>query len=161
MAQEICRTNPKFDRSSVLCDLVDGNYSKYKNSGSEEIDKILSLIEKYDQPLDTINYEQMEKYGYKWTGMIPVGLDVAMRMKTKVYKLYPNGSEKRVIDPVEMEEWAKCGGMFGIVRDEQIRYLANFVNEIKDIDFDEILKSADRISHDIVIKKNINYETGR
>ena len=158
LAQEIAKTMPKLNfgysnMDPVKADLMEGIYSKYKNTGNPEIDRVVSLLEKYDTAPDpNLTYDDMYKYGYTWKGMMPVSFDVAVNIPFRVYKLFPNGQEKEAYNPLSakrnrdediknMKEWTDKGGMLGIAHDERIRWV--FKNVSDEMELTNMIKHKD------------------
>jgi len=87
------------------------------------------------QPDTTITADEMKAYGYAWGGMLPMHEEAAMTVFEKpdceVFKLYGDNSESLIVEPSEIAEHAKKGGIFGVTKEtwvasiERENYLKN------------------------------------
>nr|WP_110326419.1 YodL domain-containing protein [Hungatella effluvii] len=76
----------------------------------------------FDMPDPTISMEEMQGYGYSYTGMLPLREAAAWELFEKedmqVYCLYEDGSETAVESAVELHSHAEKNGIFGVEKDD-------------------------------------------
>ena len=73
-------------------------------------------------PDNTISVEDMQEYGYSWSGMLPLQEAAAMQTFDKeniaIYHLYPDDTEGAVESVEDLRSHAETGGIFGIEKDD-------------------------------------------
>ena len=76
----------------------------------------------FDMPDPTISMEEMQEYGYSYTGMLPLREAAAWELFEKedmqIYCLYEDGSEGAVDSAVELHSHAEKNGIFGVEKDD-------------------------------------------
>ena len=82
----------------------------------------------------TCTQEDMKKYGYKWTGMLPIK-DVALaklvyNTTASLYALHYDNTESLVEDSTDIDKWT---GLFGVEEEEWRAYI---INELERSNFD-------------------------
>lgn len=86
-------------------------------------------------PDESITVEEMQDYGYTWTGMLPLTKDRARELQEDlpIHRLYDDGTEALVEDTDELE---KHIGLFGVEEDDWNRYIGKEVDkDSADLDY--------------------------
>lgn len=80
------------------------------------LQKTLLSVEK--MPDETITIEEMQDYGYAWSGMLPMREKAAYEVmkNCEVFRLYSDDTEGMIDNDDEISEHAANGGIFGVER---------------------------------------------
>ena len=78
-------------------------------------------------PDPTITVQEMNEYGYKWDGMLPLQEEAARRLfeneGVEIYRIYEDNTEGAVLNAAEISEHAAQGGIFGVEKEAWQRHL--------------------------------------
>ena len=82
---------------------------------------------KLPMPDPTITVQEMNEYGYKWDGMLPLQEEAARRLfeneGVEIYRIYEDNTEGAVLNADEITEHAAQGGIFGVEKEAWQRHL--------------------------------------
>lgn len=101
------------------------------NGFNEEIVDLLKMINAPIEvmPDPSVSMEDMQKYGYAYLGMIPMGAETASEHwkhgKMMLYALHPDGTESAVESDKQFDRHAENGGMFAVDKEDWMKYLEN------------------------------------
>lgn len=90
---------------------------------------IVQRVQQAELPMPdpTITVQEMNEYGYKWDGMLPLQEDVARRLfeneGVEIYRIYEDNTEGAVLNADEITEHAAQGGIFGVEKEAWQRHL--------------------------------------
>ena len=80
-------------------------------------------------PDPSVSMEDMEKYGYTYPGMVPMGAEAASEHfkqgKMMVYALHPDGTESVIENPKQFDRHVENGGLFAVDKEDWMKYLEN------------------------------------
>lgn len=80
-------------------------------------------------PDSSVSMQEMEKYGYSFLGMVPMGADTASahykQGNMMLYALHPDGTESLIGNEKQFQRHAELGGLFGVEKQEWMKYLEN------------------------------------
>ena len=80
-------------------------------------------------PDPSLSMDDMVKYGYTYLGMVPVGSETAEEFfkqdTMSVFALHPDGTESMIESEKQFEVFAEKCGLFGVEKEEWMRYLEN------------------------------------
>ena len=82
---------------------------------------------KLPMPDPTITVQEMNEYGYKWDGMLPLQEEAVRRLfeneGVEIYRIYEDNTEGAVLNADEITEHAAQGGIFGVEKEAWQRHL--------------------------------------
>ena len=80
-------------------------------------------------PDPSVSMEDMEKYGYTYLGMVPMGAEVASEHFKQggmmVYALHPDGTESVVENAKQFDRHVENGCLFAVDKEDWMKYLEN------------------------------------
>ena len=80
-------------------------------------------------PDPSVSVEDMEKYGYTYLGMVPMGAEVASEHFKQggmmVYALHPDGTESVIENAKQFDRHVENGGLFDVDKEDWMKYLEN------------------------------------
>lgn len=80
-------------------------------------------------PDPSVSVEDMEKYGYTYLGMVPMGAEAASEYFKQggmmVYALHPDGTESVIENDKQFDRHAENGGLFAVDKEDWMKYLEN------------------------------------
>ncbi len=94
----------------------------------------MDLLKLYSAPVavmpdPSVSVEDMEKYGYTYLGMIPMGAEVAREHFKQggmmVYALHPDGTESVVENAKQFDRHVENSGLFAFDKEDWMKYLEN------------------------------------
>ncbi len=97
-------------------------------------DEIVDLLKLYSAPIavmpdPSVSVEDMEKYGYTYLGMIPMGAEAAREYFKQggmmVYALHPDGTESVIENAKQFDRHVENGGLFAAPKEDWMKYLEN------------------------------------
>lgn len=79
-------------------------------------------------PDESVTVEEMQDYGYTWTGMLPLTQERARELQEElpIHKLYNDGTEALIESTDELEDHI---GLFGVEEDDWNRYIGKEVDK--------------------------------
>ena len=92
-------------------------------------DGVVQRIQQAELPMPdpTITVQEMNEYGYKWDGMLPLQEEAARRLfeneGVEIYRIYEDNTEGAVLNADEITEHAAQGGIFGVEKEAWQRHL--------------------------------------
>ena len=92
-------------------------------------DGVVQRMQQAELPMPdpTITVQEMNEYGYKWDGMLPLQGEVARRLfeneGVEIYRIYGDNTEGAVLNADEISEHAAQGGIFGVEKKAWQRHL--------------------------------------
>ena len=112
------------EAASIIVDakgklVLDEIYNGFDDETLEQLR--LDQLAVSNPPDPSITTDEMKEYGYAWGGMLPLREEAAAIVFEKpgceVFKLYADNSETHVMNPSEIAEHAKRGGIFGVTKE--------------------------------------------
>ena len=94
-------------------------------------DGVVQRMQQAELPMPdpTITVQEMNEYGYKWDGMLPLREEAARRLfeneGVEIYRIYEDNTEGAVLNADEITEHAAQGGIFGVEKEAWQRHLGN------------------------------------
>lgn len=80
-------------------------------------------------PDPSVSMEDMEKYGYTYLGMVPMGAEAAgehfKQGSMMLYALHPDGTESVVENEKQFVRHVENGGLFAVDKEDWMKYLEN------------------------------------
>ena len=80
-------------------------------------------------PDPSVSMEDMEKYGYTYLGMVPMGAEAAgehfKQGSMMLYALHPDGTESVVESEKQFARHVENGGLFAVDKEDWMKYLEN------------------------------------
>ena len=80
-------------------------------------------------PDPSVSMEDMEKYGYTYLGMVPMGAEAAgehfKQGSMMLYALHPDGTESVVESEKQFARHVENGGLFSVDKEDWMKYLEN------------------------------------
>lgn len=80
-------------------------------------------------PDPSVSMEDMEKYGYTYLGMVPMGAEAASEHFKQggmiVYALHPDGTESVIENEKQFDRHVENGGLFAVDKEDWMKYLEN------------------------------------
>jgi hypothetical protein len=80
-------------------------------------------------PDPSVSMEDMEKYGYTYLGMVPMGAEAAgehfNQGSMMLYALHPDGTESVVESEKQFARHVENGGLFAVDKEDWMKYLEN------------------------------------
>lgn len=72
---------------------------------------------------EKITFEDMEKYGYKWNGMVPLNEKAALSLfeESPIYLLYQDNTESLADSIMDIKTHAEKEGIFGIEKEDVLK----------------------------------------
>ncbi|MBQ3193617.1 MAG: antirestriction protein ArdA, partial [Oscillospiraceae bacterium] len=92
-------------------------------------DGVVQRMQQAELPMPdpTITVQEMNEYGYKWDGMLPLQEEAARRLfeneGVEIYRIYEDNTEGAVLNADEITEHAAQGGIFGVEKEAWQRHL--------------------------------------
>ena len=92
-------------------------------------DGVVQRVQQAELPMPdpTITVQEMNEYGYKWDGMLPLQEEAARRLfeneGVEIYRIYEDNTEGAVLNADEITEHAAQGGIFGVEKEAWQRHL--------------------------------------
>ena len=92
-------------------------------------DGVVQRMQQAELPIPdpTITVQEMNEYGYKWDGMLPLQEEAARRLfeneGVEIYRIYEDNTEGAVLNADEITEHAAQGGIFGVEKEAWQRHL--------------------------------------
>ena len=92
-------------------------------------DGVVQRMQQAELPMPdpTITVQEMNEYGYKWDGMLPLQEEAARRLfeneGVEIYRIYEDNTEGAVLNADEITEHAAQGGIFGVEKEVWQRHL--------------------------------------
>lgn len=100
--------------------IVENHTRRLAENGGEEEQKINDESDSVIPMPDTLSVVDMNKYGYEWDGMLPLGVEKAMELFEKenvdIFLLYNDGTESLAESKEAILEHSEKGGIMGIER---------------------------------------------
>ena len=102
----------------------------YDGFSSETMDTLHLLAAPLEiMPDPSLSMDDMVKYGYTYLGMVPIGNETAEEFfkqdTMSVFALHPDGTESMIESEKQFEVFAEKCGLFGVEKEEWMRYLEN------------------------------------
>lgn len=120
------------DVASVVVDEQGNLYAQEVYNGFSQ--DVVELIRAETAPVEvlpdpSVSVQDMERYGYGYMGMLPVGADVATAHfyngTMMVYALHPDGTDTVIGNEHQLQHHIDNGGMFAVEKQDWMRYLEN------------------------------------
>ena len=92
-------------------------------------DGVVQRMQQAELPMPdpSITVQEMNEYGYKWDGMLPLQEEAARRLfeneGVEIYRIYEDNTEGAVLNADEITEHAAQGGIFGVEKEAWQRHL--------------------------------------
>lgn len=92
-------------------------------------DGVVQRMQQAELPMPdpTITVQEMNEYGYKWDGILPLQEEAARRLfeneGVEIYRIYEDNTEGAVLNADEITEHAAQGGIFGVEKEAWQRHL--------------------------------------
>lgn len=85
-------------------------------------------VKENSAPDESVTVEEMQDYGYTWTGMLPLTQERARELQGElpIHKLYDDGTEALIENTDELENHI---GLFGVEEDDWNRYIGKEVDK--------------------------------